>query len=117
MKISEMNTDQLAACLCKIATPIGNMMGNEETVAIFKLFEKKKMVMLEQVAILTGKLIPHLLIKHKKDMYTVIAALTGKDEKEVAEQNGLKTLLDCKECFDMELIRVFRSAAVTGKKE
>lgn len=116
MKISQMNTDQLADCMCIIAEPVERMMQDEKTLDIFRALNPG-MPRLSIYGTLAGKLIPLLFKEHRNDLYIIVAALTGKKIEAVAKQNGLATLKDCKEVFDKDLIDFFKSAATPEPTE
>src|SRR5574340_342664 len=79
MKLSEMNTEQLAACLCKIA-PVLERIGMDEATnrAFAALSEKLEgCTRMQQLAQMVGALVPALLGAHFDDMVTIVAAMTG----------------------------------------
>lgn len=109
MKLSEMNTEQLAACLCKLAELIGVLTADEEIEAVIKQARDDKG---KPVYTVFGgglaKLVPLMLKKHEKETYGILAALTGKSVAELKGQNGLQTIKDAKDCFDKELLDFFK---------
>lgn len=109
MKLSEMNTEQLAACLCKLAEPVGVLTADEEIADTIKqVGDNKAKPVYSVIGGAVAKLIPLMLKKHERETYGILAALTGKSEAELKAQNGLQTIKDAKECFDKELLDFFK---------
>lgn len=109
MKLSEMSTEQLAACLCRLAEPIGVLTADEEIAETVKrIGEDKEKPVYTVLGGAASKLIPLMLKKHEAETYGILAALTGKSEAELKTQRGLKTIKDAKECFDKDLLDFFK---------
>ena len=110
MKISEMNTNQAADVLVRIADPASNIM-----------HDKKVFDMLEKLA--TGNdsspvkffadnltmVVTVLLKDHRNDVFEIVAALSEKTVEEVGNQNIKTTVFDIKESFDKDLLDFFGS--------
>lgn len=119
MKLSEMNTQEMAACLCKIAEPI-EMLGKSEKVNellasyVEKAKEGQKGTLFAQATQAIGSLIPVLLCEESLP-YTVriLSALTGKSTDEIMAQRGVQTVKDIRDCLDEDLIRFFTSSVDT----
>lgn len=115
MKISQMTTDQMAACLCEIAEPVAEIVTDAETLAAMQAMQPKKgetyLVCLARGA--SG--IARLLLKtHYEATIAIIAALTGKSAQAVRAQRGVQTIRDATEIIDQELIDFFQSSAATA---
>lgn len=111
MKLSEMNTDQMAEALCAMGGALESIC---EDVSINdgmkKLFDEAKangMTMLQKLGRTIHIWLPGLLMTHRNDVYTILSALTGKSVKEIAEQNGMVTIREARESFDGELMNFF----------
>lgn len=113
MKFSEMNTDQMAKALVMIAEPVSAIAKDENVLAVLKDLGKPKKgqppIML--YADMISGFIPVLLGAHKNDVYTIIAAMTGKTVEEVSEQPGLETVKQIREFLDADFVSFFTSAA------
>lgn len=109
MKLSEMNTEQMADAIVALADPMANITRDDElNKELSALAKKKGGTLLEQISYLFVPLVMAMLKRHRSDTYVVLAVLTGKTVKEIAEQKGLQTVKDAKECFDKELLDFFR---------
>ena len=91
MKLSEMNTQQLAECLCKIAPALERIGMDEATNRAFAALSGKLDggTRMQQLAQMVGALVPALLGTHFDDMVVIVAAMTGKTEDGVRAQNLL----------------------------
>lgn len=113
MKLSEMDTQQLAACLCKIAEPVERI-GTDETVVKALRDMNGRLndgTVMEKAAAMIGALVPTLLGTHFDDVVVIVAAMTGKTEDGVREQNGFATIRDVKSFFDEDFAGFFRPSA------
>ena len=112
MKLSEMNTAQLADALVRIAAPIERIGKDEElNRAMSEGVERLRaggMTKLQHNAAMLGMLIPALLERHRADTFTVLSALTGKSVQEIEGQPGVQTLREARECLDGDLLSFFR---------
>ena len=113
MKLSEMNTQQLAACLCKIAPALERIGMDVETNRAFASLDGGSRM--QQLAHMIGALVPALLGTHFDDMVIIVAAMTGKTEDGVRAQNGFATIRDVKSFFDEDFIDFFKSSAAQGQ--
>lgn len=113
MKISEMNTEQLAACLCKIAPALERIGMDEATNKAFAALSGKLEggTRMQQLAQMIGKLVPALLGDHFDDVVIIVSAMTGKSEDGVRAQNGFMTIRDVQGFFDEDFLGFFRSFA------
>lgn len=111
MRLSEMNTDQLADALCELA-PLLEEIGNDENLNeyLHRLAERQKngnMTILEKATSLVGKVVPSLLQTHREEVYKILSVLTGKTVAELRTQKGMETVREAKGCIDAELISFF----------
>lgn len=111
MKLSEMNTDQMAEALCEIGAAVENICKDEKINDEMKrLFEDGKeggMTVLKKAGRTLNIWLPGLLRTHKADVYKILSVLTGKSEKAIAEQNGMETIKEARACMDGELMSFF----------
>lgn len=117
MKISQMNTDQMADALCMMAEPLEIIGNDPDFGAAFAKLDGMKGSLLEKFAAGYGKIVPIMLRKHRNETYTILAAMTGKTPEEIAKQNVLRTMQDVRDSVDQELLDFFGlSAAADGEK-
>lgn len=118
MKLSEMNTQQLAACLCKIAPVLERIGMDDGTNRAFEALSGKLegSTRMQQLAQMVGALVPALLGSHFDDVVTIVAAMTGKTEDGVRTQNGFTTIRDVQSFFDEDFLGFFRSSAAQEPK-
>lgn len=122
MKLSEMNTQEMAACLCKIAEPI-EMLGKSEKVnELLKVYSEKAKkeqegTLFEKATQLIGTLIPAFLCAESlPHTVRILSALTGKREAEIMAQKGMQTVKDIMDCLDEDMIRFFTSSVDTERR-
>ena len=115
MKFSEMNTDQMAKALVMIAEPVAAIAKDEKVIAVMKEMGKPRRgqppIMI--YADMISGLVPAILGTHKTEVYTIIAAMTGKTIQDVSEQPGLETVNQIREFLDADFVSFFTSAAPT----
>lgn len=116
MKLSEMNTMELASALCRMAEPMERIGQDEAINAYFAKVakEKKPKTQLATLAGMAGTLIPALLDTHRVDTLTILSAMTGKSVNELEMQSGMQTIRDARACFDGDFMDFFKSAAGTA---
>ena len=110
MKISEMSTDQASDVLVRIADPASNIMHDQDSIAVIEKLAKADGD--SALSFIADNLVPVctvLLKTHRKDLYEIIAALSGKSKKEIAEQKWYDTIKDIKACWDGDLASFFGS--------
>ena len=112
MKISEMNNEQAAEALTRLAVPLGNLCEDEQIDAMLKKYQgMKKMPGLQVV----GKFLPDVatfaLKNHREDMFEIIGALTMKTKAQAAKMNFVETLKILRESYDETLKDFFTSYA------
>ena len=118
MKLSEMDTRQMAEALCKLTEPIGNMVADKACTDALALALQRNQdgTIGEQLAHAAKAVMPQLLGPHLDDLIAIAAALTGKTVGQVATQRGTETIHDLMDCFDRDLVDFFRSSARTASK-
>ena len=116
MKLSEMNTVEMADALVSLADPIGNIATDDAIVQKMQFLATKKSN-IEVVGAVISELAPFLLKTHFEDTCAVVAVLSGKTVDDVKQQRGLQTIADIRDCFDKELFDFFKSAVPTGAKK
>lgn len=110
MKLSEMNTRELAKALCGLTMPISNICKDAEVVEALKTMQEKR-----TIADMLASIVPVLLDKHYDDTVAVLSALTGKTVQQINAQKGSETITDIKMCLDGDLVSFFSSSAPTEK--
>ena len=112
MKISEMNNEQAAEALIRLAVPFGNICDDEKTVQMIEKYTKSQG---EPVIKTIGKILPevaaHALKEHKVDLFEIVGALTGKTQAQVAKMNFLETIKIVRDSYDEVLKSFFTSSA------
>ena len=123
MKLSQLSTDRAMDLLCEIATPVTNIMTDEELIKELKSavnFEKAN-TMAEKIALITGKftkILPLILKKRKADLFSILASLNEKTIEEIGSQNVIKTMSQIKDIAkDKELLDFFKSCTGTEESE
>ena len=123
MKLSQLSTDRAMDLLCEIATPVTNIMTDEELIKELKSavdFEKAN-TMAEKIALITGKftkILPLILKKKKADLFSILASLNEKTIEEIGSQNVIKTMSQIKDIAkDKELLDFFKSCTGTEESE
>lgn len=122
MKLSEMNTDQLADALCAIAEPMERIGADDEfnkKIAEFSERQKKDggVTKLESLTGMIATTIPWLLSRHRKDVFAILSVLTGKSVADIEAQNGFVTIREARACLDKELTDFFKSFGATGVEQ
>lgn len=119
MKLSEMNTDQMAKCMCELVEPAAEIMADEAvSKAVADFFANAKdQSFLQMIGSVATALVPLLLKTHYTALVTVLSAMTGKSVAAIRKQKGLQTIKDVRECLDQDLIDFFKSSAPTEKTE
>ena len=108
MKISEMNNDQAADAMIKIAPAISNLMKDEDAENMIKSMIKAEGETSYQIlGGLLPKLVAFCMKDHKRDVYAIVAALTMKPVAEVGKMNFMQTVKELKESVDEEFLGFF----------
>lgn len=116
MKLSEMNTKQLAKALCELTQPVANICGDAEVMsalAVVRDMQAGKNV--GCIADVIAKVMPVLLDKHYGDATAILSALTGKSREEIDRQSGMQTVTDIMTCMDGDVLNFFTSSAPTAQ--
>ena len=123
MKLSQLSTDRAMDLLCEIATPVTNIMTDEELIKELNSavdFEKAN-TMAEKIALITGKftkILPLILKKRKAHLFSILASLNEKTIEEIGSQNVIKTMSQIKDIAkDKELLDFFKSCTGTEESE
>ena len=97
MKLTEMNTDQLADLYVLMAPALENITSGEHWDEIANAVRGAT----------TGRLLtaalPLLLKYNRKDLYTIIGAANGKSAAEIAKQPSAKTLAEARDLFASDI--------------
>lgn len=116
MKISEMNNDQAAECLIRIAEPVSNLCDDEDLVTMLDEFSKMNdLGIVRAIGRMLPKLVTYVLKKHKKDFYEIIGALDGRPTREVAQMPFMDTVKLVQDSYDDVLRDFFTRSAAAGK--
>lgn len=111
MKISEMTTDQAADTLVRVAAPISAIMQDKDSKALLESLAKANArEPLRYIANNLSVVVSTLLKKHRRDVYEIAAALSGKAVQDIGKQNILVTIRDLQESMDEELLSFFGSS-------
>ena len=114
MKLSQMNTEELAEALCRLAGPLCRIgRDGQVSAALARLDGKGPMGI--RLCDTLEKLIPLLMDKHLDDGAEILSILTGKEKEAILGQSALSTLRDVRACADEELLCFFGSPGRTRK--
>ena len=121
MKLSEMNTRQLAAAMCQLTQPMSRIATDDSLSRVFTNIQhamerNKNMSVMEKMGMLL-EAVPILLQAHYDDTIMIISVMTGKTTAEVEAQNGMQMITELRECIDKQFLDFFRSSAAMGKTE
>lgn len=103
MKISEMNNDQAAAALLRIAGPFASIADDED---LMPMMDEIKAMKDGGVPVNTAtvRMIPKFVMfalqRHKHDLYEIIGAMTMKTAAQVAQMSILETVQVFRESYD-----------------
>lgn len=119
VKLSEMNTRQLAGAMCALVRPMQVIAQDEEINKAFMAIsakgeEAQSMTVLEKGSMLL-EVVPVLLEKRYTETMAIMSVMTGKNVSELEAQNGMETMNELRECIDKQFLDFFRSSAVTAK--
>lgn len=118
MKLSEMDTMQLAACMCAIARPIERIGKNKAVHEMLGGYKNDPGApLLARYAGLVGVLVPALLGECIEETVEIVSAMTGKGVEAVKKQKGLQTVADILGFVDADFIDFFGSSAGTKRDE
>ena len=110
MKISEMNNDQAADAMIKLAGPISRLLEDEET---RKLEEEAQSQREGESGIaffgrILPKFVPFAMKDHREDLYAVIAALTLQPVSAIGKMNFVQTIRELRESIDEDFLGFFK---------
>lgn len=120
MKLSEMDTRQLAKALCEIAKPM-DALGkskalNEALKEYAELRQTEHATMLEQLTTLLSAIMPALLCdENLPNVAAIVAALSDKTPRQVLEQKGMQTIADIMNLADKDLADFFTQSVRRGQ--
>lgn len=117
MKLSEMNTVEMAKALCQLAAPVGRLAEDVELLRAIASAGKDKNTLGEKLGALLPQVIPALLGDHFEDVVLILSALTGKAPEAIRQQKGTETVKDLMQCFDGDLLDFFKSSAGMERTE
>lgn len=123
MKLSEMNTVQLARTLCAIAPAVERLGKSKKIIGALQSFSdfrggKGDGTMLEQITRLIAAITPALLDeKNLPDTAAIVAAMTEKTADEVLAQRGMQTIRDIRGLLDADFIDFFMQSASEAQTE
>lgn len=117
MKLSEMNNREALKTICKLSPHIKKIVGDNEVLDIWyrKLDLKNagdsQETRKEQAKYVSEKfldLIPLILEKHEKEVFSILSILNGRTFKEIKEQSFLDTITQIQELLsDPALVKLF----------
>lgn len=123
MKLSEMNTVELARTLCAIAQPVERLGKSKRIISALQSFAEFRSgngdgTMLEQVTRLIAAITPALLDeKNLPDTAQIVAAMTNKTVDEVLAQKGMQTIKDIRGLLDKDFIDFFMQSGSEEQTE
>ena len=118
MKMTEMNTEQLAKTICAAADPLSRIAKSKalnDALSEYSNSHNESMTVLQKLSALLTGVVPALLSENYSDMVKVISVMTGKSVEEVENQNGLQTIAEVKAFIDEDLADFFTTFAA-GKR-
>lgn len=121
MKLSEMNTKQLAGALCQLTQPMSRIATDANLSLIFSNIQNatkrnEHMSVMEKTGMLL-EAVPVLLETHYADTIRIAAVMTGRTDAEIEALNGYEMINELRECIDKQFLDFFRSSAAMGKTE
>ena len=116
MKISEMNNDQAAEAMIRLAVPFGNICEDEEALKLIDEYKgMSKMPLIQTIGKMLPKLAAYMLKSHKNDLYEIVGALSFTTAEKVAKMNFAQTVKLMKDSYDEVLISFFPSSVKQTK--
>lgn len=108
MKFSEMNNEQAADALVRLAAPIGNICDDEKITNL--IMEYKGMENTPMIKVI-GKFLPQIVgvvfKTHRSDMFEIVGALTMQTKDKAAKMNFLDSVNVIKESLNDEALMSF----------
>lgn len=117
MKITEMNNEQAAETLIRIADPIGNICDDKEAAYLMRFIaDAGDTPLIETIGKLIPKAVAFLMKSHKKDLYEIIGGLTFQTVAQVEKMNFIETVNVLRESYDEVLSGFFTSSTKRNRK-
>lgn len=112
MRLSEMNTVQLAAALCDMAPHIEAIGSDEAVNDLIKNFAQTQQgrTVMQTASAVISMLLPALLERHRTHTFAILSVMTGKSVQEIENQNGFQTVRDIKAVLDKDMLELFKSS-------
>lgn len=116
MKISEMNNDQAADALIRIAPAFENICNDEELIgALEKIKDMGKEPMIKVIGYVVPVFVSVGLKRHKNDLYDIIGALTQSPVNRIGKMNFKETIKTFQDSYD-EILRDFFTPTAIARK-
>lgn len=115
MKLSEMSTQQAAACMADLAAPVETIM-NHPKVSEWLDSRDKNLTTTSMIGMI-ARFIPVFLRDYYDETVRIISALTGKSAKEISCQPIKTTIADVSSVWDEDLQDFFKSSTPTEPGE
>ena len=111
MKISQMTNDQASEAMIRIASPMANILDDENSKPLLEeMTNFKESAPMKSIASFLPKFVAFCLKDHKGDLYEIIGALTFKPATKVGNMNFVQTLKEMRESIDEDFIGFFKSS-------
>ena len=108
MKISEMDNEQAANALIRIATPLGNICDDEQITGIITRYqEMEETPIIKVIAKFMPEIVSVAFKKHKNDLFEIVGALTLQSADKVSKMNFLQTINVIKDAINDEDMKDF----------
>ena len=109
MKISEMNNEQAADAMIKLAEPISHLMEDEATMNLLREMQngQKGEGGVAYFGRMLPKIVPFLMKDHKNDVFAIVAALTLRPVSAVGKMNFMQTVREIRESIDEDFLGFF----------
>lgn len=112
MKISEMSTDTALDAMARISAAITNIVDDEKSGPVIESLSKiNNRASLVDLMNVFFRSLPLVAGTHRKDVYTILSALTQKSVNVIQKQSLLTTIKDARESIDQEFIDFFTPSA------
>lgn len=122
MRISEMNNEQAADALSKMAQPLGRLCDDPKVQEIIEKYQSaKELPGLQMIGRMLPDVIGYAMGSHKNDLFEIVGALTIQSTAKVAKMNFLETVRVIRESLEDETLRDFftsftkRTSATDGE--
>lgn len=108
MKLSEMSTQQAAACMADIAAPVETIMGHPQMAEM--LNNGVKTLTVSSMIGMIARFVPVFLRDYYSETVRIISTLTGKSVTEINRQPVKTTIADVRSVWDEDLKDFFASS-------